>query len=569
MSTEPTRLGRLADALDERTGFRAARAAFLGRQIPGGPSFGRALGASVVGLTLFIMLTGVALAFIYSPSSTSAWASVATIETSVPLGSLIRGLHHFGTSVLFVLAALHLAHIVATAAYRRPNEAAWVLGLAGLLLLPLFAITGNALPNDQDGYWGLQVELGIIADAPLGGLVKKILIGGDTIGNATLTRFSVLHTVLLPAAMAGIAALHVVIARRRRAAPGQALAPAWPGQHARNVGMTVLVIGVTFVMALTMTTRLDAPADPSSAYTARPEWYFMALNQLATLFGKDLAFLGTLVLPVLFVGFLFVLPAFDKRTAGRPPLMVLAPFALIGLVMVGLTAKGVIGDANDEKLAKKMKHAEDEADAMMVAFRAGGVDASGRAPVLAGAAVYKEKGCAACHDDMKKLGVPRLEGWGTVKRLSAYLDNPDDPRFYGGGTFEGSMTAYGGTVPEREALATWLLSLGGRFPDTAPEILAQGRKIFLEDDCTECHNDPLVSPRDKRYDLRAMGPDLDGFGGPEWVRGVIREPSHPRFYGDAIESKNLSKVMPAGKDLTDEELSLLVRWFDAGAPGAK
>ncbi|HRE91935.1 MAG TPA: cytochrome b N-terminal domain-containing protein, partial [Myxococcota bacterium] len=146
----PNRLQQLAAAIDERTGFSSLKRAFLGQPQHGAASWGRALGAASLAIFLFVCATGVGLSLSYSPSTASAWASVAHLETRVPLGGFIRSAHYLGTSALFITLGLHLLHIFATAAYRRPREAGWLLGLATLLVLPLFAITGNLLPMDED-----------------------------------------------------------------------------------------------------------------------------------------------------------------------------------------------------------------------------------------------------------------------------------------------------------------------------------------------------------------------------------------------------------------------------------
>src|SRR2546428_12931199 len=43
--------------------------------------------------------------------------------------------------------------------------------------------------------------------------------------------------------------------------------------------------------------NLDAPADPSKPYPARPEWYFLFLFQLLKYFPGDQEVIGTVVIP--------------------------------------------------------------------------------------------------------------------------------------------------------------------------------------------------------------------------------------------------------------------------------
>jgi len=562
------KMGLLA-TLDDRTGLGAAWRAFTGRQQAGAPSLGRSLGALVGLLFVFECVTGVGLAFFYSPSATTAWASTAHIQTAVPLGALLRGLHYHATSVLFVAAGLYLAHLFALAAWRRPGEVSWFLAIAMMLVLPVFAITGNVLPMDQDGLHGVNVELAVIAAAPLGDSLKSLLIGGSEVGNATLPRFFALHALILPLVFAAVFIGHRVLARRAALAKGPGV-PEFPGQSLRNVIVFAGALAIAFILAVKLGARLDAPGDPTTAFAARPEWYFVALNQINTMFGN----LAAIVLPPLGIGLLFAVPLLDrlgKRSAsGRPGVTVIVPVALLGLGFFGLTAKGLMTDASSESLAKDKVRIEETAAAALDAFRTHGVDGEGRLPFIAAQALYKDKGCAACHDK-KKDWSPRLAGWATIERTSAFLAEPDSERFFKHTSLAGEMDAFSGTPEERDALARYLLHNNGLKgdPGTTPEILKAGRAAFFEDSCETCHNDPQIALRDKEYDFRAEGPDLNGYAGPEWTRALIRDAHHPTLFGSVVKDAQLDDLMPAYPDLSNDELDLLVRWLSAGAPGAK
>lgn len=561
-----SRLKHIAAAIDERTGFSGIRQAFLGQPMHGAPSWGRTLGTASLLLFLFICATGVALSFVYSPSTASAWASVAHIETHIPLGAFIRSIHHLGTSALFVTVGLHLLHVFATAAYRRPREAGWLVGIAILMVLPLFAITGNLLPMDEDGYWGAAVELEVIRSAPLGSLLAKILIGGEQISNATVTRFYALHTLVLPTVILGLMALHVVFIKRRKAAPDEVPTVRFPAQSARDAAVAAGLIGLVVVLAAFIPARLDAPADPAFEVPARPEWYFAALNQLNTLGGSLLG----LIAPLVAIGFLVAVPWLDRarQTPDAPPTRAFwlsAAMAALAAAFLSLTIRSQIGGSPESDKAEEL--AQQRATEALATFVKDGVDDRGRLVVLAGRALYLEKGCGSCHDD-PEVPSPRLAGWGSFERTDAFLAAPDSDRFFAKTPLEGLMEPFPGDEGSRKAVAHYLLAdtLPKR-PD--PELIRSGRRAFEKNGCTDCHNDPEVSPRTKQYDVRATGPDLVGYGGREWTRALIRDANHPTFYGGAIAESDLPKLMPAYAELTDDELHLLVEWLAAGAPGAR
>src|SRR5690606_29379130 len=161
-------------------------------------------------LYLFLQqaVLGIALATYYSPSATDAWASTAYIQDQVTLGWFVRGLHYHGTSVMVVLGAVWLTTLALTRAYRRPLELRWVavVALAGLTLA--FGLTGNPLPWDQAGYWGIQVELGIAEETPGGTMIRTLIQGGSEAGNLTVLRLYAIHVFVLP--LAFLALLFVV-----------------------------------------------------------------------------------------------------------------------------------------------------------------------------------------------------------------------------------------------------------------------------------------------------------------------------------------------------------------------
>src|SRR6185437_8930565 len=190
--------------------------------------------AILVGLQI---ATGVGLALFYSASTTNAWASIDYLEHHVRGGALLRALHYQGTNVLLVVLAAQLLHAVLSATYRRPRELIWWLGLAVIGLVLATTMTGALLPWDEQGYWASSVEIGIMGTAPVvGRFVQQIALGGNGLGNLTLTRYYAVHAIVLPLLILCVLAAQLSLYRRQGAAPisQRPSTRYWPGQTFRD-----------------------------------------------------------------------------------------------------------------------------------------------------------------------------------------------------------------------------------------------------------------------------------------------------------------------------------------------
>ncbi|TNF31392.1 MAG: hypothetical protein EP329_12410 [Deltaproteobacteria bacterium] len=573
-------MARLRDALEARTGLGALLRRFGARSLPGA-RVANSTGALVVMAFLIQVVTGLALATTYSPATTTAWGSVWAIEHQMLLGSVVRGVHHWGSSAIIILALVHMTQTLLYGAYRAPRDINWILGVLMLLVVLGLGLTGYMLPWDQKGYWATRVATGIISETPGGDALRELMIGGSELTTASLTRLYGLHAMLLPGVLGLLTVVHVALHLRHgtKARPRKAAAPApptvtfWPYQAVRIAVMSGLLLGALLAIGILVGVGLEAPADPSSAYQARPEWYFMGLFELLKLFDGPLVLIGTFVLPTLAIVFLFAVPALDRARDDRadanrgPAKRVLIPYVALIVGAVGLTAAALIKDANDETYQKSRVEVREASERASELAALGGIDPSGRIVFFEAQRLYREKGCADCHDGTTHPS-PGLLGFGTEERLRAFLKAPDDPRFFGGTALAGKMEPVRAEGEKLDALVAYLRSLGNP-SDASAEVLKQGRKVF-RGQCTDCHNLPGKSLFDAdAYDLRIAGPDLAGYGSFEWVRALVRDANHPTYFGAAMSAEQRDQAMPPYPDLTDDELSLLTRWLLAGAPGAK
>ena len=86
--------------LDHRTGVQTAVRQFLYEEIPASSGWHQVFGSVAVFLFLTQAFTGALLAFNYAPTPGEAYNSLRYILTEVTGGRLIRGLHHWGASMI-------------------------------------------------------------------------------------------------------------------------------------------------------------------------------------------------------------------------------------------------------------------------------------------------------------------------------------------------------------------------------------------------------------------------------------------------------------------------------------
>jgi quinol-cytochrome oxidoreductase complex cytochrome b subunit len=104
---------------------------------------------------------------------------------------------------------LHMARVFLTGAYKPPREFNWLVGIVLLLLTLGLSFTGYLLPWDQLAFWAITVGTSIAGYAPIVGQpLRKLLLGGDVVGQEALVRFYVLHVVILPGLLSIFLAVH-------------------------------------------------------------------------------------------------------------------------------------------------------------------------------------------------------------------------------------------------------------------------------------------------------------------------------------------------------------------------
>jgi len=173
------------------------------------------------GLTFFItviqILSGMFLTMYYVPDVENAWKSVYYLQNEVAFGEIVRGMHHWGASLVIVMMFLHTLRVFFTGSYKKPRELNWIVGVLIFCVMLGLGFTGYLLPWDMKALFATKVGLEIAGSVPfIGDLIKVLLAGDDTIiGAQTLTRFFAIHVFFLPAALFVLLAVHFIMIRRQ------------------------------------------------------------------------------------------------------------------------------------------------------------------------------------------------------------------------------------------------------------------------------------------------------------------------------------------------------------------
>ncbi len=337
----------------DRIGWEKYLRPFLFKELPPDTGWAATLGSLCLLLFGLLVVTGIFLAMFYNPSPDKAYQSIAYIMKDVPLGAVLRGLHHWGAGALVLVVSLHLLSTYFSGSYQAPRELTWVVGVCLFLITLGLGFTGYLLPWDLKAYWATVVSSNIPRHLPvIGTFITGIMLGGQTMSGLTLTRFYAVHTLLLPALLAGCAFLHLYLVRLHGLAanPEKQPAHAAAGQQTyrffpEHAFRSALVFSVVLLILLGLSVFARIPREQIAgtfieSYLPRPEWYFMWLFQLLTFFSGAWETVGSLVIPIIGVILLLALPFLnksrDRGLANRPLAAAVGVMAVIAVIYLSL-----------------------------------------------------------------------------------------------------------------------------------------------------------------------------------------------------------------------------------------
>jgi quinol---cytochrome-c reductase cytochrome b subunit len=340
--------------IDERMGASPALKKALRYVFPEHWSF--MLGEIALYSFVVLLGTGTFLAFFFQSSTSEttytgsyaplkgetvslAYDSTLRLSLDVPAGLLMRQTHHWAALIFVAAIVVHLLRVFFTAAFRKPRDVNWAVGVTMLMLAVLEGFVGYSMPDDLLSGMGLAIAYGVALSVPLiGGNLAFLLWGGEYPGtNDFTTRLLIAHVFILPALIATLIAVHLISVMRQHhtqfAEPGRTErnvvgAPLWPGYALRSLGLLCLVTAVLFLMGGLIQINPIwqwGPYEPDLGTNgAQPDWFLgWLIGGLRLMPGFDVSFWGHTwipnpfwagaLFPLVTFAILYAIPWLDRR----------------------------------------------------------------------------------------------------------------------------------------------------------------------------------------------------------------------------------------------------------------
>ncbi len=311
--------------------------------IPKDINFLWAMGMVLAATFGILLVSGIFLLMYYKPDVNLAFDSVNyTIMSEVGYGWLWRHVHGVAASLVFLIIYIHMFTGIYYGSYKKGRELIWLSGMLLFVTFSAEAFSGYMLPWGQMSYWAGMVITNLFSGGSLEAYALVEWLRGDYVpGDAFLTRFFMLHVLLLPLAIIGLIVLHFGALRLPHVNNQEGaeidfeeaaeLYKAGKVKESKVIPFSpvflskdVFVLGIYFILFFYLTfyhfqfamdpVNFD-PADglktPAHIY---PEWYFLWSYEILRPFSKDLGLVAFAIAQVIF----FALPFLDRSPNVAP-----------------------------------------------------------------------------------------------------------------------------------------------------------------------------------------------------------------------------------------------------------
>lgn len=319
--------------------------------IPKNINFLWAMGVLLTVMFTILLVSGLFLLMYYKPDINMAFDSVNyTIMQEVAYGWLFRHIHAVGASVVFLIIYIHMFTGIYYGSYKKGREMIWISGMLLFVLFSAEGFSGYMLPWGQMSYWAAYVITEIFGGIPLiGGDLVVWIRGNFYVSDSTLTRFFMLHVLLIPLAILGTIVLHFYALRfphvnnldgeffdydaeAKKYLDGKKVeskvVPFWPVFLSKDffvLGFFMLFFfyltffHFNFAMDPVNFDKADGLKTPAHIY---PEWYFLwsyevlrgFFFEIAGISGKSLGLIAFAVAQAVF----FLMPWLDRSPMVKP-----------------------------------------------------------------------------------------------------------------------------------------------------------------------------------------------------------------------------------------------------------
>lgn len=284
------------------------------------------------------MATGLILIMWYIPSKAVAFDSILDIQTKVPWGNLMRGVHKYGADAMIIAATMRVFRMFLNADYKPGKELNIAIGLVMLLLSMYSGLSGYLLIWNQRAFWATKVfatfptymdQFPVMGDyyeplvksLHLGWNTAEVLLGaGGAITQETITRFFSLHLAfsLIPLILVEIYFYNNNYKRI-------------PLNWLKRIVVSMMLVITAIVLPAAQGRRSDPDVTPLPILS---DWYFLGLYQMYKYLEPVVATEITMVIPISVI----LLPFLDTYISGPgEKALMKRPFILMMTIMGGLT----------------------------------------------------------------------------------------------------------------------------------------------------------------------------------------------------------------------------------------